>query len=94
MAIPSLVQASALVLLFVVVSAVSHLLSLAGAVQLLRRRRSAIPLLLVVFVLYVGAQLYLSASPAKWDLFTICLIAVSGSTIGYAARLKRKGLLT
>lgn len=94
MVIPSLVKASAFALLFVTIAALSHIFSLAGAVQLFRRRRSAIPLLVVVFVLYVGTLLFSSASPARWSLFTICLVVVSGSTIGYALLLKRKGVLT
>ena len=92
LALPSLAQASAFVLSFVAVAALSHLLSLAGAVQLFRRRRSAIPLLLAVFVLYIGTLLY--SSPVRWGIFTVCLVAVSGSTIGYALLLKRKGVLT
>jgi len=92
-AIPHLTQASAFVLLFVAIAALSHLLSLAGAVQLFRQRRSAIPLLAVVFVLYIGALLFTSRSPASWGLFKICLLAISTSTIGYALLLKRKGIL-
>lgn len=92
MALSSLANASAPVLLFVTIAALSHVFSLAGAVQLFRRRRSAIPLLVVVFVLYVGTLLV--SSPMNWDLFTICLVALSGSTIGYSYRLQRRGVLT
>jgi hypothetical protein len=94
MVIPTLHSASTFVLLFVAVAALSHLLSLAGAVQLFRRRQSAVPLLAIVFALYVGTLLFSSASPASWGVFTIFLVAVSASTIGYAMFLKRKGVLT
>lgn len=93
-AIPRLAQASTFVLLFVALAALSHLLSIAGAVQLFRRRRSAIPLLVVVFVLFIGALFFTARSPATWGLFKFCLVAISASTIGYALLLKREGILT
>jgi len=91
--IPHLTQASAFTLLFFAIAALSHLLSLVGAVQLFRQRRSAIPFIVVVFVLYIGALLLTSRSPAGWGLFSIFLLAISACTIGYALLLNRKGIL-
>jgi len=72
----------------------ANLLALAGAVELLCCRRSAIPLLVSVCVLYTALLLLFAISPLSWGMFQFGLVAVSIGTIGYAVSLKRKGILT
>lgn len=91
--IPAFIRADTSVLTFVGIAALSHLLSLAGAIQLIRRRLSAVPLLTAVYVLYISSLLFFT-SPATWSLFRMCLVAISSCTVGYAFNLKRKGILS
>jgi hypothetical protein len=93
-AIPLLARASVPLLTFIVVALISHLLSVWGAIQLLRRKWSAIPILLAVVVLYIGAVFFTHPSPTTWGAFTYSMLATAVATIAYAAWLRWRGMLT
>jgi len=92
--IPHVDWAEPYVVVFIGGGGLANLLALAGAVELLRCRRSAIPLLVSVCVLYTALLLLFAISPLSWGMFQFGLVAVSIGTIGYAVSLKRKGILT
>ena len=91
--IPTVPQMPLSTLLFVAMAALSHVLSLWGAILLLRCKRSAIPLLVVVFVLGLTPLLLTNTSPVNWDTFTKIVWCIAIATIGYAMLLRRRGVL-
>jgi uncharacterized membrane protein len=94
LSIPSFSQFPPSIMLFVSTAALSQILSLLGAVQLLRRKQSAINLLVLVFILGAATSIFSNASLANMSTSGIIIWLLAGVTVGYALLLKKKGVLT
>jgi hypothetical protein len=93
-AAPALLQAYSWVLWIVVAAALSHVISLWGAVQLVRLKQSAILAFALVFI-HSTVMLFLSGtSPMNLDVFTIAFWAVAAVTVFYTVFLRNKGVIT
>ncbi|MEQ1589661.1 MAG: hypothetical protein ABL902_04830 [Gallionella sp.] len=92
--VPNLPEFPTDALLFVAAAALSQVLSLLGAIQLFRRKRSAILLLMLVFIVALVTLLLRHASPASMSTYSIIVWSIAGVTIGYAVLLKMRGVLT
>ncbi len=94
LAIPELLQFPPDTLLFVAAAGLSQVLSLFGAIQLFRRKQSAIIVLALVFVIAIVILLIRHTSPASMSTFSLIIWSIAGITIGYAVLLKMRGMLT
>ena len=81
------------VLLFAIASVLSHILSLWGSYLLYRFRKSAIVVLLPVFILSIGVRFFKSSTPLDWSMFAITLWSIAAFTIAYSLQLQKRGIL-
>lgn len=81
------------ILAFVVAAALSHIFSLAGAGLLAFRKKLAVPVLVLVFVLGLGGLLAMGKSPLELNAVTQVLWFVGAATVVYTFALVRRGVL-
>lgn len=79
---------------FVFTALLSQILSVLGAIQLFRRKQSAIVLLVLVFVFGVAAYILINVSPLNMSTDAKIVWLVAAGTVGYALLLKKKGVIT
>lgn len=89
--IPSLFEQPAWKILFIVCATTTHLLSILGGVQVLRRKKSGLRFLLIGLFLSVASLYFYNVSLTGMSTSVQILWCVGFATVGYIALLQKKG---